>query len=238
MNNQFVDIIGTAASEYYRTKKPSYIIVHSDISIADYIYVPYLFRKYQFLPDIEKFALRNCEGRVLDIGAGAGCHSVILQDKNFDVTSIDISQLCVDVMRKRGLKSVHCTNILNFNNEKFDTLLMMMNGIGVVGNFDGLNTFLIHAHSLLKPNGQIIFDSSDLIYMFDSKISKDKLHLHGKYYGQVTYRLEYNGQTGEPFDWLYLDFDTISKYANKHSYTCELIFSGENYKFLVRLKEK
>ena len=105
------------------------------------------------------------KGRVLDVGAGSGTHSLYLQDNGFDITSIDISELSCLLMKEQGLKNVICKDIWTFETERYDTIIFMMNGIGLVKNLD-ICRFLEYIKNFLSPTGQIILDSSDIKYMF------------------------------------------------------------------------
>ena len=61
----------------------------------DEIPVETLFRDYDSMPPLEHHALDLVKGRTLDVGAGAGCHSLVLQERGIDVDAIDISPLSV-----------------------------------------------------------------------------------------------------------------------------------------------
>ena len=211
------------------------IVVNINKGEADDIPISYFFRTYDEMPELEKLALGLCSGKILDIGAGSGSHSLYLQDIGKDVTSLDIKQGFVDVMQKRGLTKVICSDIFDYEGQKFDTLLMLMNGIGFTKNFDGLTTFFEMARKLLVPGGQIIMDSSDLLYLYEEEDGSYAINLNEEYYGEVVYQVEYMGIKGEPFNWLYIDFDNLSLYAEQAGFRCEKIFEDDHYNYLARL---
>lgn len=211
------------------------VVVNINKGEADDIPVSYFFRTYDRMPELEKRALDLCSGKILDIGAGAGRHSLYLQDAGKDVTALDIKRGFVDVMQKRGLKNVVHSDIYDYRAEKFDTLLMLMNGIGFTKNFDGLSTFLNSAKELLKPGGQIILDSSDVMYLYGEEDGSYKINLNEEYYGEVEFVIEYKGVKGELFSWLYVDFDNLSFYAEQAGFTCEKVCEDNHFNYLARL---
>ncbi len=227
------DVIGLALLDYYNNTCNSDIIVNSSIAEEDTISIPYLFRDENQLPELEKKALSLCKGEVLDVGAGSGCHSVILQKKHIRVTAIDTSIGAVKVMKKRG---VNAENI-NFYDvtQKYDTLLFMMNGVGIVETIDGLKAFFTKAKSLLNVNGKIVLDSSDISYMFKEKDGSMWVDLNTAYYGEVTYQMQYKNLVTGKFKWLFVDFLTLKSVANDFGFKTDLIFEDENNQYLVQM---
>jgi len=211
------------------------IVVNINKGKADDIPISYFFRAYDEMPELEKKALSLCTGKILDIGAGSGIHSLFLQDNGKDVTALDIKQGFVDVMKKRGLKNVIHSDIFDYKGQGFDTLLMLMNGIGFTKNFNGLSVFLKSAKEILKPGGQIILDSSDLMYLYEEEDGSYTINLNEEYYGEVMYQVEYMDIKGDPFQWLYVDFDNLSLYAEEAGFNCEKVFEDDHYNYLARL---
>ncbi|MBU2018392.1 MAG: class I SAM-dependent methyltransferase [Bacteroidetes bacterium] len=202
------DPIGVAIQEYAVKKKPADIIVKSDICDDDIIPVEVLFRTYEEMPELEKLALSKCKGKVLDVGAGAGMHAHQLKDNGLDVHCIDISPGAVEFMQKSGLKAEKI-DFFKLENEKFDTILMLMNGIGIAGTLANLEATLLHAKSLLNPNGKILCDSSDIKYLYEDEDGSLWIDLNTDYYGNFQFEMEYNKEFGTKFDWLYVDFDNL-----------------------------
>jgi SAM-dependent methyltransferase len=229
------DLFGKAILDFQTNNSPSAIITETNISEADEMDVAYLFRSYKEMPKLEKMALQLSKGKVLDVGCGAGSHSLYLQEKGFEVTSIDISENAIKACQLRGLKNAKVQNILEIENEKFDTILLLMNGTGIFRTLAETSNYLQKLKSLLAPNGQILIDSSDIIYMFDEDEDGSKWIPGDGYYGELTFTISYKKQTEEPFPWLYLDYNTLQNAAFANGLQCELVEEGKHFDYLARL---
>ena len=236
--NKEKDPMGRAISDYFHTGKAGRLRVLSSMFYEDEIPVSTLFRTYEEMPIQEQKAIELCRGRVLDVGAGSGCHSIILKEHGLDVVAIDISELSIEVMKERGIDARNINYFDETFNEKFDTILFAMNGIGIVGKVDNLGEFFRSAKRLLAPGGQILLDSSDIKYVFMDEDGAMDIDLAAGYYGEIDYKMRYKNITGEQFDWLYIDFDTLSMYAEEHGFCCEKCIDGEHYDFLARITLK
>lgn len=232
--NKTADIFGLALADYHNDAYTEDIIVHSSIAEDDEIPIPYLFRTFEEMPPIEQKALSLCTGTTLDIGSGAGSHSLWLQEQGIDVTGIDISPGAVALSRKRNLKNVVHASILEYKGS-YDTLLLLMNGTGIFERLDRLDSYLQQLKSLLRPGGQILIDGSDIKYMFEDEDGGYWVDTHRAYYGEVTYAMSYKGQRSDTFDWLYLDYETLKNFAQKNEFACELILEGDHYDYLAKL---
>lgn len=234
------DIFGNAISDFYHENNPENIVVHSDDFDDDEIPVDYLFRNFPKMPVLEKTALQNCRGKTLDVGCGAGSHSRYLQqEKKLQVVPIDISEKAVEICQLRGLKKARSQNFFELKNEKFDTILLLMNGAGIIGKLENLGQFFKKLTELLAPNGKVLLDSSDLSYLFE--IEKDGgiwVDASQGYYGEMTFRTSYKNQISEAFDWLYIDFETLKYAAEVNGFACELVQKGAHYDYLARLTRR
>ncbi|WP_026728450.1 class I SAM-dependent methyltransferase [Flavobacterium denitrificans] len=231
------DLFGKAMFDFQTNNKPEDIITETSISEEDEMSVAYLFRSYNDMPKLEQKALQLAIGKTLDVGCGAGSHSLSLQnDRHLDVTSIDISEKAIATCKLRGVKNAKTQNILDLVGEKFDTILLLMNGTGIFGKLENCNQYLSKLKSLLNPNGQILIDSSDIIYMFDEDEDGGKwIPSSNNYYGELTFTISYKGEKEESFDWLYLDYNTLQNAAIANGLKCELILEGEHYDYLAKL---
>lgn len=230
------DLFGKAILDFQTNNYPQDLITETSISEADEMSVAYLFRSYDEMPKMEQSALQLAKGKVLDVGCGAGSHSLTLQnDRNLDVTSIDISPNAIQACTLRGLKKATVQDVMTLENEKFDTILLLMNGTGIFGTLKETPNFLLKLKSLLNPNGQILIDSSDIIYMFDADEDGGKWITGGNYYGELTFAVSYKNETEDTFPWLYLDYNTLQNAAFANGLQCELIMEGEHYDYLAKL---
>ena len=197
------DLFGKAILDYQTNNNPENLITETSISEEDEMSIAYLFRDYTEMPKIEQKALQLAKGRILDVGCGAGSHSLTLQnDRNLDVISIDISENAIKACSLRGLKNAKVQNIMNLENDKFDTIIVLMNGPGICGKLENLSKFLLKLKSLLNDGGQILMDSSDIIYMFDEDEDGSRWIPASGYHGELTFTISYKNETEEPFSWL------------------------------------
>jgi SAM-dependent methyltransferase len=229
------DLFGKAILDYQTNTSPENIITETNITEADEMEVAYLFRDFNSMPKIEQTALQLAKGKVLDVGCGAGSHSLYLQEKGLEVTAIDISPSAIKACELRGIKNAKVQNILNIENDKFDTILLLMNGTGIFGTLAATAVYLQKLKSLLAPNGQILIDSSDIIYMFDDAEDGSKWIPAEGYYGELTFSISYKKQTEDPFPWLYLDYNTLQNAARANGLECELIIEGAHFDYLAKL---
>lgn len=228
------DLMGKAAMDYYRDNKPKNMMTETNISTLDVFPTSYLFRSFMEMDLQEQRALERVKGKVLDIGAGAGSHSLFIQDEiGLEVTALDQSPLFIKVCKLRGIKNTVCSTILDYSGEKFDTLLLLMNGTGIFEKFDKIGVYLEHLKTLLNPGGQILIDGSDIIYMY-TKPNGSFQDPPDHYYGEVTYQLYYKGEKEDPFPWLYLDFESLKEVSEDHGLKAEKVWE-KNYNYLAKL---
>lgn len=231
------DLFGKAILDYQTNNSPEDLLTETSISEADEMSVAYLFRSYNEMPKLEQKALQLAKGKVLDVGCGAGSHALELQnERKLDVSAIDISENAVKACQLRGIKNVKVAHLLDLDVEnKFDTILLLMNGTGIFGTLNETGKYLQKLKSLLKDGGQILIDSSDLIYMFDQDEDGAYSIPADGYYGELTFTVQYKGETEETFPWLYLDYNTLQNAAIANGLQCELVAEGEHFDYLAKL---
>ncbi len=227
------DLFGKALLDYYNGNYTEDIITSTSISDDDVLPIPYLFRDYKDMPALEQKALQLARGKVLDVGCGAGNHSLYLKAKGFDVTSIDISEGAIAVCRQRGLENTHVLDIAHASGS-YDTILMLMNGSGFFKELKHTPKVLRHLKFLLNPMGQILIDSSDIKYMYEDEDGGYWMDANANYYGELEYNTSYKGEQ-ESFPWMYLDFERLKAACESVSMQCELVMEGGHYDYLAKL---
>lgn len=234
------DLFGKAILDFQTQNAPENLKTETNISDPDEMSISYLFRDFAQMPVIEQTALDLAFGRVLDVGCGAGSHSLCLQKtKKLETIAIDISQNAIEACKMRGIKNTSVKNIFEITTADFglfDTILLLMNGSGICGKLKNINLFLQKLKSLLSPNGQILIDSSDIIYMYDQDdFGKPILENDTKYYGELQFYISYKNQREANLDWLFIDFEKLKNACFENGLNCEKIIEGQNHDYLARL---
>ncbi|MFY1046558.1 class I SAM-dependent methyltransferase [Chryseobacterium sp. GP-SGM7] len=232
------DLMGRAIRDYFYNEDSKDLQTETSISELDELPVAYLFRDFEEMNKIEKKALKLSSGKVLDIGAGAGSHSLYLQnERNLDVTALDISPKSIEVCQSRGIKKAVAQNMLEFSGETFDTILLLMNGTGIFQSLNVIDIYLKKLYSLLNKNGQILIDSTDILYMFDQDEDGGVLIPANGYYGELDYIIHYKGESEDPIKWLYLDFNTLKNASENNGFKIEKVLQDDD-SYLAKLTKK
>jgi SAM-dependent methyltransferase len=237
MNADASEPFGLALLDYFQGNASAELIIRRDDGVDAALSVRHFFRAPDEFSAIDHRALSLSKGRVLDVGAGSGLHSLALQSRGFPVTAIDVSRHAVEIMSQRGVEDVHCADVFDFAGGPFDTLLMMGHGIGVVENIAGLDRFLQHARSLVAEGGQIVADSVDV------QQTDDPAHLAyheanrkaGRYVGEIRLQLEHQGRVGPPCGWLHVDAGTLGEHAKRAGWGIQVIVEEPSGEYLARL---
>ncbi|HRF51056.1 MAG TPA: class I SAM-dependent methyltransferase [Anaerolineales bacterium] len=237
MDIRAMEPFGEALREFYRGEDTAECQVYRDDGYVGQLSAASFFRDLTEFSPIEQRAIDLCKGRILDIGAGAGCHSLALQQRGMDVLAIDVCPAAIDIMGERGVKHAQRTDVFELQDGKFDTLLMMMHGIGLVQNLAGLDRFLDHAHRLITPGGQILGDSLDVRCTDESEhlAYQEANRQSRRYFGEVRMRFEYKGQIGPLFGWLHVDPETLAEHARQHRWLFQAECQTAEGDYLARL---
>lgn len=229
------DLFGQAILDYQKGNYTEDIITATSISDEDILPIPYLFRSYKDMPKLEQKALDLAKGKVLDVGCGAGSHSLYLQNKKqLEVKAIDLSKGAIETCKLRGIQTSEVLDVLD-ETDTYDTILMLMNGTGIFQELKQVSSYLSHLKKLLKPKGQILVDSSDIIYMYEEDDGSFCIDLNANYYGELEYYLSYKGENETPFKMLYMDFDLLKDACSSVGLQCEMFLEGEHYDYLARI---
>lgn len=229
------DPMGAAILDYQKSERVGRLRVLSSMFEEDEMPVKHLFRNLEEMPMLEQKALSLAKGKVLDVGAGAGCHALALQAQSIAVKAIDISPLSCEAMELRGVMNAECINLFDEHLETgFDTILLLMNGTGIAGKIENLPALFNRLKALLNKGGQILIDSSDIKYIYENEDGSFDINLNAAYYGEVDYQMVYKDVKGDSFDWLYVDFPLLKSIAESCGLHGELIAEGEHYDYLAR----
>lgn len=229
------DVYGEALHEFHvNNELSSPLLLYSTYGDIEEMPIEVFYRTEDDLPELEFIALSLCDGKVLDVGAGVGSHALYLQERNFDVTALEISDTACNIMQQRGVSKVIQDDFFNLKEGKFDTLLFLMNGIGLAQTLEGFKNLLRHAKTLISERGQLIFDSSDISYLYDEY----RIQRPAYYFGEIGYQYEFKGIKGEPFTWLYLDQETLIKIAHEENWVVQVLFEDDNDQYLVRMEPR
>ncbi len=234
-----MDIHGQCLLDYLNGEKEAFYLLHRDDGfVTPPIYAREFFYEDEF-PEIDKIALDNCDGRVLDIGAGAGSHSLFLQKKGLEVVPVDNSPKAVEVMKRRGSENARVGGLFDEYDKPFDTVLLLR-GIGIVENLQSLDRFFDYLPSILTKDGQLLTDSFDIRNPVDEKLreyQKRKI-AQGKYFGEKTLKFEYKGEMSDWFEWMHIDPETLNKHVNKSGFSFDLIATDDNGIYLSIIRRK
>jgi SAM-dependent methyltransferase len=229
------DPLGQALLDYWNGKQSARVLTWSDLEGYDYLPASYLFRSPEQMPALELMALDQCVGRVLELGAGAGSHAMALQKRGLPVTALDASPGAVEVMRKRGVRRVLCRDWVAYRGRSYDTVLSLMNGAGLAGDMAGLPLFLRRIWGWLKPGGQCLLDSADVLYLFTDQPGAQYFDLSKQYYGEAVYRMKYKTWRSQAFGWLFVDFERLAAAARHQGFQAECLYRDKEDAYLARL---
>lgn len=228
-----VDIQGRALLDYFLGKEEVHLKLYTSYGVEEEMPVDVFFREREDFSKLERLALRSCRGKVLDVGAGAGSFALELQQEGLPVKALELSPLSCHIMRQRGVREVVEADFWQFKQEKFDALLLMMNGLGLAGTLSNLTALLRHLKELLLPGGQIICDSSDITYLYmGTGLPEDD------YYGEISYCYEYEEEQGEWFRWLYVDANTLAVYCEAVGLRLQVLYTNKYEQYLARITLK
>ncbi len=194
--------------------------------------------QYKDWPDREKSAIRLSRGRVLDIGCGAGRHSLFLQEKGLDVTGVDVSPLAIQVCKGRGLRNARLMSIDDVGPSlgKFDTILMLGNNFGLFGNKTKARSLLRRFLNMTNPKGRIIAESLE-IYKRPVDPAHRRYHLvnmsRGRMPGQVKIRIRYRSLATPWFDYLLASKKEMKQILNGTGWRAKRFFSSKGPSYIA-----
>jgi SAM-dependent methyltransferase len=216
------------------------ITVVDDLGDSDALPVSWFFRDPDDFPEMERVALDLCRDRILDLGAGAGCHALALQERGHRVCAVEILPELVELLRRRGVVDARAGSVFDPPAGRWDTVLMLMNGWGLPETLSGLERFLAGLDQIVAPGGRLIADSTDMRSIATDWRREDGIRLalrdDGRYVGEIQFQLEFEGERGDPFSQLYVDPDTLSALARRAGWEIAIEAHGPNGAYLSSLR--
>jgi 2-polyprenyl-3-methyl-5-hydroxy-6-metoxy-1,4-benzoquinol methylase len=231
--------IGLAIKDYFAGDLSAEVKTCRDDGVVNSMSINVFFRNATDF-QLDKLILDNCRGRVLDIGAGAGIHSLYLQEKGFSVCALDVSPEACQVMRARGVKELLCMSLADLKTGKYDTLVLLGRSICMVETIAGLNDFLLDARKLVNPGGQILLNSLDVRKVRDrpSLAYQEANKKAGRYIGEIWLYREYKGVIGPMSGLLHVDPETLASHAAGAGWTFEILLQEKDGNYAARLGKK
>ncbi len=227
------DLFGRALYDYQFDQNPEDMLTWTHLTDKEVLPTSYLFRSYEEMPEIEKLALNLSEGKILDVGAGSGIHSKYLQTANKNVTALDFSKWGYKVLQAQGIKNIIQSDFFELQHQKYDTILLLMNGVGIVGKAIYADRLFKKLNELLSQNGKALLHSSDLKYLYES--GGGYAMPSEAYYGDVKFYISYKDEI-ESFDWTYIDAQTLQTFAHQNSFKSQIVEESETGDFLMEIR--
>ena len=238
-----MDLFADALWDYFingraslATEREDGVLRREDVS---WYFTPYR----EFLP-IEKKALKLARGRVLDVGCGAGRHSLYLQQRGLRVTALDISLSIAELALVRGVRDVRIGDAcqpLPFREGEFETVILFGNNLGVAGTPARLVRMLREFHRITSRRGRIIAttimpSTTKPIHRHYSQRNLER----GRAIGQVRMRLVRGNHKGGWMEWLLLAPTDLMQLAAKAGWEIAHVFPHENFEqgYSVVLEKK
>lgn len=237
------DVFGKVLKDYQAGKDPQYRVLRDDghgekkfVSPEEY------FLNYEEWDKPEKEIIKLARKKTLDIGAGAGKHALYLQNKGYDVKAVDISSGAVDVMRERGVEDVQLQDVnkLDFNEDVFDTILLMGNNLGLAGTVEKTLDLFERLAKMTKEDARIIGTTRD-VFASNKEIHKkyqEKNIKTGKAAGQLKLRLAYKDEKGEWLDYLLFDRKQLYDLLNQTQWIAYMVTRNYDGTYGVVLKKE
>ena len=236
MKEKGMEPFGEALEDFYNGKKNAEITLIRDDGFEWNVPIEYFFRSLKDFSNLEKEAIQLCKGKVLDMGAGVGPHSLELQRLGLEVYAIDISSHACKIMRKRGVKNVQCIDFYDLTMDSFDTILLLGRSIGFVGNLKGIKKFLSYCKTRLTPKGIIILDSIDILSTQEQDLLNymERNRKLGRYIGEGSFQMKYKNTLGDIVQNIQIDPNTLKEITQELGLSCKILCE-EDGEYLAKI---
>lgn len=220
--------LDAALAAYRSGRTGAELVMRTDVGGAEKVPVSLFFRSEAGMGPVERAALAGARGRILDLGAGAGAHAKVLMRRGLRVTAAEVLPEGREALRDEGVEDVRDGGLETVaEGERFDTVLVLMNGLGLAGTLSRLPAFLQGLAAVLAPGGQVLADSTDPAEWDDDA--------DGRAPGEAHMQLSFDGVAGPPFPFLFVGPETLAEVAGSVGLGCEVVEREEDGRYLARL---
>ena len=238
------ELIARSMRDYMLGDEDAGVLLSSDAEEDRILFASHFFRGPEAMPLAERRALELARGTVLDVGAGAGAHALALQACGVRVTATEVSTTAVEVMVALGVEDARLLDVFaEPGPDRWDTVLILMNGTTLVGSPAGLTRLLAAASARLAGGGRILIDSSDLRQERVEEESpgaenRAEERGDGRYVGEVQLQVTYKGERSPPFPVLYAHPELLAECAREAGLESRVVAEGEDGAYLAELTER
>lgn len=230
---EVIDGFGLVYMAHYRGE-PSDHVTERDDGYANEADGMYYFRSFDEWPEYERQAIQESRGRVLDVGLGAGRHSLWLQERGHEVVGIDVSPLALEVSRLRGVRDCRLMDVreMTFPDASFDTVIMLGANLGIMGDVDEVRGTLDELHRVTAEDGVIIGSSRDPLHTDDpAHLAYHEMNRRrGKPPGLVRIRIGFQGRYGGWFHLLWMSQEELAEVIELTGWAISKVYSeGSDY---------
>ena len=236
------DAYGQELFNFYINNEGAEIVERDDGFIEGTTNLSLYFAPYEQWPTHQQEAMQFAHGRVLDIGAGAGRHSLHLQNQGLEVTAVDNSPKAVELCRLRGVNDARLLPITKISRhiEPFDTIIMMGNNFGLFGNAQRAKRLLRRFHNLTFEGGTLIAETNDPYQTEDP----DHLEYHefnrqrGRMPGQLRLRVRYRKYKTPWMDYLIVSKDEMKEIVSDTGWIIDRFIDSDSSMYIVVLEKE
>jgi len=181
----------------------------------------YFLRSREDMPKHEVLALSLAVGEILDIGAGAGAHTVELCNANKNVTALELNHDLAEIIKNRCDAKVLAEDIFKWKAKvKYDTILLLMNGLGIAQTKEKVPELLEKVKHLLAIHGKAYVELTDYNFSteYDHEITAEN---------EVTFRLKYGSRFSEEMSWIYPSLTEVENHCHALSLRIKILYQED-----------
>ncbi|WP_286672170.1 class I SAM-dependent methyltransferase [Halorarius halobius] len=207
------DAYGAAIRDHHEGEESFELVERDDGFVSPSGGPPMYFADPEEWPDREHAAMERVEGRVLDVGCGAGRHALYLQERGHDVVGIDVSPGAVEVARDRGVDARECdvADVRDLDAGTFDTVVMGGNNFGLVGTRTTAPGVLAGLAAVTTDDARLLAETRDVHAnpTPEHRAYHDLNRERGRLPGALRIRVRYKRKATPWFDYLMVSPDEM-----------------------------